>query len=153
MSESLSDRPFPRGVLLGAAALLGVAVMAAGFARVTGIGITTNPSAAPVESLALRFADRSDGAVEVLRADDAAQLVGVLEPGTNGFIRSVVRGLVRERRANGVGESPAFELTRWADGRLSLADPATGRSVELSAFGASNAGAFGRLLVDGTATP
>jgi putative photosynthetic complex assembly protein len=141
----LADRPFPRGVLFGAAALLGVALMAAGFSRVTGIGKTVNPVATPVERIELRFEDRSDGAVAVF-AGDATREVGILEPGTNGFIRSVLRGLARERRAHGIGAEPAFELTRWADGRLSLGDPATGRSVELSAFGSSNAGAFVHFL-------
>jgi putative photosynthetic complex assembly protein len=39
-----------------------------------------------------------------------------------------------------------FRLTDWTDGRLTLEDRSTGRSVELRAFGATNAAAFARLL-------
>ena len=33
-----------------------------------------------------------------------------------------------------------------ADGRLTLADPATGARIDLEAFGPTNAGVFARLL-------
>ncbi len=144
MSDS-SSGPIPRGVLLGAAALVGVTLLAAGTARWTGIGTTPNPTSAAVDRLALNFEDRPNGAVAVVAADEE-RVVEVLEPGTNGFLRSVVRGLVRERRARGIGPEPAFHLTHWADGRLSLDDPATGRTVELGAFGPTNAGVFAQLM-------
>jgi putative photosynthetic complex assembly protein len=75
------------------------------------------------------------------------RLVDTLQPGTNGFVRGVLRGLVRERRADHVGAAPPFRLTRWADGRLSLDDPSTGRHVDLEVFGPTNAGAFAQILV------
>jgi putative photosynthetic complex assembly protein len=59
----------------------------------------------------------------------------------------VLRGLVRERRADHVGPTPPFRLTRWADGRLSLDDPSTGRHVDLEVFGPANAGAFADILI------
>ncbi len=144
------DRPFPRGVLIAAGALLGLSLVAAASARITGIGTTPNPTAAEVERFAFHFDDRADGAVVVRSAVDGST-VRVLEPGTHGFVRSVVRGLARERRARGIGPEPAFHLTHWADGRLSLDDPATGRTVELGAFGPTNAGAFAQLLSDASA--
>ena len=61
-------------------------------------------------------------------------------------MRGVLRGLARDRRADGIGRSPPFRLTRWADGRLSLDDPATGRHVDLEVFGPTNAGAFAEIL-------
>ena len=75
------------------------------------------------------------------------RLVDVLAPGTNGFVRGVLRGLVRERRADRVGPQPPFRLTRWADGRLSLDDPSTGRHVDLEVFGPTNSGAFAQILL------
>ena len=39
-----------------------------------------------------------------------------------------------------------FRLTRWADGRLSVEDPTTGRRVDLGAFGAVNAASFAKLM-------
>lgn len=152
MSDMTSDRPFPRGVLVGAAVLVALAVVSAAAARLTGVGTTPNPTSVEVDRLALRFEDRPDGAVAV-RAAAEGRVIAVLEPGTNGFIRSVLRGLVRERKARGIGAAPAFHLTRWADGRLSLDDPATGRTIELAAFGPANSGAFARLMVAGRVLP
>jgi hypothetical protein len=37
----------------------------------------------------------------------------------------------------------------WKDGQLSLKDPATGREIELGAFGASNRAQFAGLLEQG----
>lgn len=148
MSHSASHQPFPRGVLLGAAALVGLTIIAASAARMTGIGTTPNPTSKVVQVMSLRFEDRSNGAVAVYRAGEDRE-VGVLAPGTNGFIRSVLRGLARERRSRGIGPEPAFDLTRWADGRLSLDDPATGRTVELGAFGSANSGAFLQFMTAG----
>ncbi len=148
MGHEHADRPFPRGVLIGAGLLLALSVALAAASRWTGIGQLEDPVSATVERLAIGFEDRSDGSVTVFAVDDGRE-VARLAPGTNGFIRSVVRGLARERRARGIGSEPAFWLTRRADGRLSLDDPSTGRSVELGAFGPTNAEAFADLLVAG----
>jgi len=99
-----------------------------------------------VDSRDLRFVDRGDGAVLIYSSRDG-RLADTLLPGTNGFVRGVLRGLVRERRADHIGTTPPFRLTRWADGRLSLDDPSTGRHVDLEVFGPTNAGAFAQILV------
>lgn len=102
---------------------------------------------APVEVRELRFADRADGAVLITEADSGAT-VAVVETETEGggFIRGVLRGLARERRMYGVGSSPPFTLTLWQDGSISLVDSATGRNVELGAFGPDNRATFVALL-------
>jgi putative photosynthetic complex assembly protein len=69
-----------------------------------------------------------------------------LAPGTNGFVRGVLRGLMRERKAESIGPTAPFRLTHWANGRLSLDDPSTGRHVDLEVFGPTNAGAFAQIL-------
>jgi putative photosynthetic complex assembly protein len=74
------------------------------------------------------------------------RVVDVLPPGTNGFVRGVLRGLARERRRQEIGQQPPFRLTLWDDGRLSLEDETTGRRIELEAFGPTNLAAFARLL-------
>jgi putative photosynthetic complex assembly protein len=74
----------------------------------------------------------------------------MVEPGTGGFLRGVLRGFARDRKLRGLGEEAApFALTRWADGRLSVTDPATGRYVDLGAFGPDNWKAFAQLLETG----
>ncbi len=135
----------PRAALLGAAVLVGATLLLAGAARLTGAGATPAPVSTPLERRDLRFEDRADGGVAVVAAP-GDRVVQVLPPGEGGFVRGVLRGLARERRSRGVGPEAAFSLTRWADGRLSLADPETGRTIELSAFGPTNARAFAQLL-------
>ena len=86
-----------------------------------------------------------DGAVAVYEAE-SGRVVDVVAPGTNGFVRGVMRGFARERRSHEVGAAPPFRLTLWEAGNLSLEDPTTGRRVELDAFGPTNRQAFERFL-------
>jgi putative photosynthetic complex assembly protein len=138
------DPTLPRGALIGAAILVGAAIIFVAAARLSGYRPEQPPPSRPVTSLALQFEDRADGAVLVYAG---SQLVDTLPPGSNGFVRGVLRGFARGRRADGVGRSPPFRLTRWADGRLSLDDPETGRHVDLEVFGPTNAGAFAQILI------
>jgi putative photosynthetic complex assembly protein len=141
---------FPRGALLGAGALVTIAILAATTGRLTGIGASRTPDGTAVESRDLRFTDRSDGAVVITEAG-SGRVVEVAQPGTNGFLRSTMRGLARDRKRRDIGEAAAFRLTRWADGRLSLEDEATGRRIDLGAFGPTNAGVFAHLMTGGSA--
>ena len=100
---------------------------------------------APIKSRALRFVDRADGAVVIV--DARGGTAAVIAPGQKtGFVRGVMRGLARERHAHGIGEGPPFTLTLWQDGELSLVDTATGRAIELTAFGTTNRATFAALL-------
>jgi len=145
MSDPFRDRPFPRGALLGAAALLAFTLVAALVGRTTGAGITRPAPGTAVEARDLRFEDRADGAVIVLDAR-TGQVVEVLPAGTNGFARGVLRSLARERRLHSVGAEPPFRLMRRSDGRVALEDPTTGRRIDLEAFGPTNAQVFMRLV-------
>ncbi|MEJ1159236.1 photosynthetic complex assembly protein PuhC [Prosthecomicrobium sp. N25] len=146
MTET-ADKPVPTAAVLGALVLVAGAVAVAALGHYGGIGRTVMPEAAAVAVKDLRFEDRG-GAVAVLDADTGAE-VAQLAPGTNGFIRGVLRGLARERRMSGTGREPPFQLVRRADGRLTLVDPTTGRRIELDAFGPTNAEAFAKLLQPG----
>jgi putative photosynthetic complex assembly protein len=151
MSAKPVSTSFPHGALFGAAALMTLAIVAAGAARLTGFGTSHIPYGTPVESRDLRFVDRSDGAVVISEAE-TGRVVDVASPGTNGFLRSTMRGLARDRKRRDLGTEVPFRLTRWADGRLSLQDEATGRSIDLGAFGPTNAAVFAHLMT-GSATP
>jgi len=129
--------------------LIGVAILLAAVGQYTGFGKTGVPESTAVEERQLVFVDQEDGGVGVYDAD-SDELVAIMEPGTNGFLRATLRGLARERRQQGVGQDAPFRLTHWADGRLSLEDTATGRRLELDAFGPTNAQVFARLLSDGS---
>lgn len=140
------EQKLPRGAILGAGFLVISSLILVGVARLTGYKPDQPPVSTVVESYDLRFEDRADGAVLIYDTADN-QLTDTLEPGTNGFVRGVLRGLVRERRADHIGPTPPFRLTRWANGRLSLDDPSTGRHVDLEVFGPTNAGSFAGILI------
>ncbi len=55
--------------------------------------------------------------------------------GQNGFLRGTLRGLARARHSEGLDDRTPFHLAAWPDGRLTLDDPATGRRLDLEAFG------------------
>jgi len=150
MTQNQSRR-FPLGALIGAGSLIVFALCAVCFARVSGVGATRAPEAQPLQSRELRFIDRDDGAVVV---DDARsnRTVVVLMPGTNGFVRGVMRSFARERRRENDGAEPPFLLTRWSDGRLTIEDSATHERVELISFGPTNLAAFAQFMNDRSAS-
>jgi len=141
----------PSGVIYGAAALVGFALLSAGFGRITDIGAVHMPAERSVEALSLRFEDQDNGGVAIRDVQDG-NVIYIVQPGTNGFIRATVRGLVRERKRSGVGEEPPFLLTHWSDGTVSLEDKSTNRRVSLEAFGPTNAQAFAQLFAARRAT-
>jgi putative photosynthetic complex assembly protein len=137
----------PRAPIVAAGALVLVTLLAVAGARWA--GLATNGSARigePVTAVVeARFEDRDDGAV-VVREAGSGRVLAVAEPGTGGFLRGTLRALVRERRQHGLGAEQPFRVLAHPDGRLTLEDPATGRRMDLSAFGPSNVAVFARLL-------
>jgi len=145
MSDPFRNQTFPKAALIGAAALVLFTMVASFAARSGGWGTTGEPVSQPLAQRDLRFEDRKDGGVEVIDVVTHRQ-VAVLAPGTNVFIRGALRGFARARRAQDIGPELAFRLTHWADGRLTIEDPATERAIDLGAFGITNATAFATLL-------
>ena len=145
MSETRDEFNVPRGVLAGAAVLIGLTVVMATVARLTDTGATRLSLAPAVQSRALEFADLADGGVSVIDAGSKSQ-VAVLPAGHDGFVRVVLRGLAQARAASGLASDQPFNLSRLQDGTSVLEDPVTGRVITLNAFGASNLTAFTQLL-------
>jgi putative photosynthetic complex assembly protein len=139
---------YPTAPLAAASSLVVIALVATVWVRSTGDGAWSSPSAIgePVTAaVELHFEDRGDGSVAVIDAANGS-LIDVIEPETNGFLRSVLRSFARERRSVEAGADVPFSLRRTETGRLLLSDVVTGREVDLRAFGVTNAEAFGRLL-------
>jgi len=146
MPRPVSRPPsFPRAPLLGAAGLVSFAILAACVGRLSGPEID-QPVGPPVAQRDLRFADRADGAVLVYDTDQPGLPPVAVETGENGFLRGTLRGFARARHAAGIGADAPFELTAYADGRLTLVDPSTGRHTDLEAFGSTNVLVFARFL-------
>ena len=141
--------PVAAPALIGAGALVGFTMLAVFVGRTGGVGITQKPEANPVASLALTVEDRSDGAITLHEAG-SDRLVATVQPGEDGFLRATLRGFGQARLRAGHGREEPFRLTRYDDGSLTLSDAATGRRVNLEAFGPTNAAAFARLLTDGS---
>lgn len=146
-STGVAPRPsFPRGPLIAAA--VAIAVTIGGVALVQSMGIEpTRPGGTPQLSRDLRFEDTAHGAIRISDVR-TGQLVAELEPGTGGFVRATLRGLARERRRTSApGPESPFTLTAWSGGQLTLEDPATGRFVDLGAFGPTQVETFTAILL------
>lgn len=74
-------------------------------------------------------------------------VIADLTPEEGGFISGVYRVIARERTKHRVAVEGPVTLIRYETGRISIQDPSTGWSADLMGFGADNARAFARLLV------
>ena len=145
ITEALNGPIFPRGALLGGAAIIGITILCAGAGRLANLGTTHVPVTEAVETRILQFLDSSDGSILVKEAGNE-KIVAVLAPASNGFIRGTLRGLSRDRKLRHLGPEDPFVLTKRSDGHFFLNDPGTGRQIELSGFGQTNFGAFAQLM-------
>lgn len=138
-------RSFPRGALWIAAGMIGLALLLAVIGRTTGFGTLRMPEATFVEYRDVRFLDGDAGTVVVLDGR-SGERIAVLPSGSDGFIRGVMRGFARDRRARGVGDEIPFRLGRATSGQFVLRDPVLDREIVVDAFGRTNVEAFARLL-------
>ncbi len=145
--SAIDTEPFPRGALIAAGALVAFSLVATTFVRLERLGSPTVTSVrpAPVRAVDVKFTDEADGSVGVRDGRDG-HLIETLAPGTNGFVRSVMRGLAHDRMRRRIGPAQPFRVTQSREGKLALEDPATGRVIDLDAFGAPNAAAFADML-------
>ena len=141
----MSQAPFPRPILAVAGMVIALSIVTAAVGRMTGAG-NSAPTAPAVASRDLLFRDQPNGGVAVYDARNTAAPIDIIAPETNGFLRATMRGLARQRIRQDADREVPFRLTEWADGRLTLADPTTGRTVEMEAFGITNETAFADLL-------
>ncbi len=145
MSQTIHEPVVPRGGVFAAAALVLFALASVTTVRLTGVGEVRMTLPAAIESRDFQFEDGKNGAVLVYDAR-GHELVDTLAPGSNGFVRVVLRGLARERKLGEIGAEPPFRLTRYVNGQITLTDTSTGKQIDLAAFGASNTEAFARLM-------
>jgi putative photosynthetic complex assembly protein len=144
MPSPLPRRGWARGPLALVGGFTAVAVLAV-LAGPYMHPVTSHGASQPVAMRELRFVDRADGGVGVINAADGST-VEVIPAGGQSFVRATMRGLAQERLRDGVSPELPFRLTAWADDRLTLLDPGTGRAIEMESFGPTNEADFSRML-------
>jgi putative photosynthetic complex assembly protein len=138
-----------RGIITLWAAVLCV-LAAVTVARLEGYEPPAPPASPVLSSRDVQFEDVAAGSVNVYESE-SGRLLTRLAPGDGSFIRGVLRAMARERRGWEIGPSVPFRISRHIDGSLTLEDGSTGRTIDLYAFGPTNADAFARLLDAGPA--
>jgi putative photosynthetic complex assembly protein len=139
--------PFPRLARLAPRLIPGaILVTLSGVLLCASLARLENFAGAPatprmIAKAKLTFTDLSNGGVAVRNAA-SGQLVATIAARDDGFLRMTLRLLAAARLRQHIGQEQPFMLTEFAGGRMRLADPATGLSVELEAFGPSNVGEF-----------
>ena len=126
-------------------------LVAVGLARWSGLDPRT-PDAPVQWQRSLYFSDLPDGNIAVLDASNGQSVARFA--GEQGFLRSTLRALVRERRRENIGADAPFVLIGRTDGRLTLLDPTTQQRIDLESFGPSNYAVFAGLRASASpATP
>lgn len=125
-------------------------LVAVGLARWSGLDPRT-PDAPIQWQRALHFKDLPNGDIAVLDADSGAPVARF--SGEQGFLRSTLRALARERHRERIGADAPFSLIGRTDGRLTLLDPKTQQRIDLESFGPSNAALFADLRLAGLDKP
>jgi putative photosynthetic complex assembly protein len=133
-------------VLMASLATIAMLTLAATLvARLTGFTTNSIPDSVVVNVVQVGFRDLPEGVVEVYEWETENSLAKI-PSGEGAFLRGVVRSLVRQRRGLEGNTAAMFELTRYDDGRVVLADPETGENIDLIAFGPDNIAVFSELV-------
>ncbi|NOD91942.1 pullulanase [Ruegeria sp. HKCCD4884] len=141
------DRELIPRTLLRAMGLLVCAVLAiVTYARIADVPLSATPPAAEIthERAMILISDGVSGAVSVLSPEGA--VIARLDATQGGFVAGVARVIDRNRAQADLPAHTPVIVTRRANGRLDITDPATGWSADLMGFGADNASRFARLL-------
>jgi putative photosynthetic complex assembly protein len=125
-------------------------LVAVGLARWSGLDPRI-PDAAVQWQRDLHFRDAAGGDIVVLDHRSGQQVAQF--SGEQGFIRSTLRALARERHREKINGDAPFLLIGRTDGRMTLQDPSTGQRIDLESFGASNAAVFASLRLAGQKAP
>ncbi|PUE33951.1 photosynthetic complex assembly protein PuhC [Limnohabitans sp. Jir72] len=124
-------------------------LVAVGLARWSGLDPRT-PDAPVQWQRDLHFRDLPGGDIAVLDSQSGQPVARFT--GEQGFLRSTLRALARERHREKMGGDAPFVLVGRTDGRLTLQDPSTGQRIDLESFGPSNAAVFAGLRLAGQDT-
>lgn len=135
----------PRLPLMALWGLVLVSLVLVSLVRVTGWSYQHSDASEIKAQVLVRFEDMPDGSVHAYDAK-TGQLIDVVLPGGDGFVRGLLRGLSRDRKLRKLDPAAPFRLVARTNGQLSIEDQSTGRTVNLNAFGPSNKAPFAKIL-------
>ena len=98
MSDPFKEGGLPRPALFGLVGLVAISLVAVILAQAFGFKAGETPPSSIVEQRDLRFSDGEAGVVHVWDANQAV-MMDSLAPGTENFVRGVLRGFARDRRS------------------------------------------------------
>ena len=134
ISDRLVSRPKVEGLpLIGLTILILASLLLAGYAQWQKAQQPETQVVGQLERRALLFSDGTDGSVWVTDAQSGQRLASI--EGEAGFARGVLRSLAQARMRAGGSPAEPFWLSVNTQGGLTLADPISGRQIELTSFG------------------
>ena len=146
LQRSHAGTGLSRGPLWGAFALVALTLVLVFADQATDAMRGEQTATAPRSVHSLLFTiDGEDGPVTVTLAESGEELT-VLAADQSRFLRRVVTSLVHTRERSDIPVDRPFDLVRWSDGTMVLADPINGRYMPLNGFGRDNERAFHRLF-------
>ena len=151
LSRTRASNGLPRGALWGAFALVALTVVLVFADQATDAVRGEQTATAPETRYRLTFAFAGDDSpgddspIVVSRAGDGRELA-VLAADNSRFLRTVVSSLLDKRARADIPADAPFDLIRWSDGTMVLADPVNGHYMPLNGFGQDNERAFRQLL-------
>ncbi|WP_242467333.1 photosynthetic complex assembly protein PuhC [Thiocapsa imhoffii] len=141
----MHDRPFPRGILIALAALIAFTVLAVGIARLSGFDPSQEPRSPATVMRDVRFVDADNGFLQVYDFD-TGELIEAIEPNEDGFLRGLLRTLLRERRLHQTDLDGPYRVSLRENGHFTIEDLSTDFYVDLRPFGRDNEAAIGRFV-------
>ncbi|MEM9233974.1 MAG: photosynthetic complex assembly protein PuhC [Pseudomonadota bacterium] len=151
MSHHHNSPPSEKFALMGAAALVILAVGVVAVSRLTGAGQLLPQNYQSADTIELVFLDAEDGSVRIEDAQ-TGELLSSFSEGEAGFARNALRGLFYSRQVHGIRPDAPISLGHSDNGLLILSDSFTNQTITLDAFGDSNAEQFLALLEPGENT-
>jgi putative photosynthetic complex assembly protein len=143
MNTPTPNPVFSKGAQYSMLALVAISLFSVWMVRQSGADIR-EPDAPVTQLRELRFEDRPDGSIAVIDYSSNRQIDSVV--GEAGFVRGALRSMAQERKRRNLDDAKPFEVIAHQDGRVTLSDPATGRRIDLEAFGPRHSSHFVRLL-------
>ncbi len=137
--------PFPRPALYAAAVAVFGSLFLVGLARLTGYMENVDPGGHVVAQRDIDFKTDKPGTIDVADRETGETLAS-FPTETNRFVRVVMTSLEYERAGKAPGGTAPYRIVRWDDGRISVDDPLSGKSIQLAAFGRNQVATFERLL-------